>query len=135
MKLRIRGSSLRVRVGRTELAEFLRTGRIQDTIHFASAPYAKLTYVLQISAADVTETHVRYWNREVTVVLAASHALQWSKDSSVGVYTQVPLGTGEILDITVEKDFACIDGSNSDQEDTFTNPNAGSACQQADFCA
>jgi hypothetical protein len=129
MKLRIKGNSLRIRVGRRELADFLHSGRIQDTIHFASAPEAKLTYALEVSTADTTETHVRYLNQEVTVVLTPSQVLQWSKNDEVGVYTQVSLGTGALLDILVEKDFACLDRSDEDNLDTFANPNAGIKCQ------
>jgi hypothetical protein len=36
MKLRIKGNSLRYRVGRSELAKFVDSGRIEDTIYFAS---------------------------------------------------------------------------------------------------
>ena len=131
MKLRIKGNSLRIRVGRTEVVEFLRTGKLKDTIHFGSAPDAKLTYALEIATADTTDTHVRYRNQEVTVFLVANQALQWSKDDEIGIYTQVPLGTGAVLDITVEKDFACLDGSDDESEDAFRNPNAGSTCHVA----
>jgi len=131
MKLRIKGNSLRIRVGPTELVGFLRTGKLKDTVHFGSAPDAKLTYALEISTANTTETHVRFRNQEVTVFLVANQALQWSKDDEIGIYTEVPLGTGAVLDITVEEDFACLDGGDDENEDTFRNPNAGSACQVA----
>lgn len=30
--------------------------------------------------------------------------------------------------LLVEKDFACLDGTNTDNEDTFPNPNIGMVC-------
>ena len=30
--------------------------------------------------------------------------------------------------LRVEKDFACLDGINADNEDTFPNPNIGMVC-------
>ena len=32
------------------------------------------------------------------------------------------------LDLIVEKDFACLDLSDADNEDTFPNPNSGAIC-------
>jgi hypothetical protein len=41
MKIRIQGNSMRIRVGRSELALFLHQGRIEDTIQFTPAPEAR----------------------------------------------------------------------------------------------
>lgn len=129
MKLRIKGDSLRIRVGRTELTDFLRDGRIEETIHFGSTPDARLTYVLEVSAGNTAETQVRYSRQEIAVVLTPGQTRQWSRDGEVGVYTQVPLGPGAALEVVVEKDFACLDRSDEDNKDTFANPNANTACQ------
>ena len=129
MKLRIKGNSLRIRVGRSELAHFLRCGRIDDTIHFGSTPETRLTYALEVSSVDTADTQVRYAQQEITVVLTSSQLLQWSQDAEVGIYTQVPVGPGTALDVVVEKDFACLDRGDEDNEDTFANPNAGTLCQ------
>ena len=32
------------------------------------------------------------------------------------------------LALLIEKDFACLDGSEADNEDTFPNPNDGTSC-------
>jgi len=128
MKLRIKGDSLRIRVGRNELANFLRDGRIEDTIHFGAAPEARLTYVLEASAIDITQTQVRYSPQEVTVVLTPGQIRQWRQEEQVGVYTHVPLGPGAALEVVVEKDFACLDRGDEDNKDTFANPHA-TACR------
>ena len=65
MKLRIKGNSLRMRVGRAELTRFLHDGRIEDTIHFAAEPEASLTYALEVSVVDTAQTQVRYLPRKL----------------------------------------------------------------------
>jgi hypothetical protein len=84
MKIRIQGNSMRIRVGRSELARFLHEGRIEDMIHFTPAPEARLTYALEVSPADTTQTQVRYSPQEVAVILAPRQVVQWSLETEVG---------------------------------------------------
>jgi len=129
MKLRIKGNSLRIRVGRSELEHFLHDGRIEDTVRFTPAPEAKFTYALEVSPENTTHTQVRYAPQEVAVILAPEQVRQWRQETEVGLYTQVPLGAGDALEVIVEKDFACLDRSDEDNKDTFTNPLDGTNCQ------
>jgi hypothetical protein len=127
MKLRIKGNSLRLRVSRSELARFLAGERIAETIRFAAAPEAKLTYALE-RGTHATAASVRYRSQEVTVLLADEQVQTWSQESQVGVYTLVDIAPEGLLELIVEKDFACLDGSEEDNADTFANPLMGSAC-------
>jgi hypothetical protein len=129
MKLRIQGNSLRIRVGRSELAQFLHQGRIEDTVQFTPAPEARLTYALEVSPALATQTQVRYSPQEIAVILAPRQVVQWSMETEVGVYTQIPIGAGNLLEVIVEKDFTCLDRSDADNKDAFANPLAGTNCQ------
>jgi hypothetical protein len=129
MKLRIQGNSLRVRVGRAELAHFLSEGRITDTIRFTPAPEARLTYALEVSQADTSQTQLRYTTQEIAVILGSRQVAQWRLETEVGIYTRVPIGAGDSLDVIVEKDFACLDRSDKDNKDTFANPLAATNCQ------
>jgi hypothetical protein len=56
------------------------------------------------------------------VVLAEEQVHAWGQDSQVGVYTTVDIPPEGLLDLIVEKDFACLDQSNEDNTDTFPNP-------------
>jgi hypothetical protein len=127
MKLRIKGNSLRLRVSRSELTRFLAGDEVAETIHFAAAPEAKLTYAL----ARGTQTNaaiVRYRPQEVTVLLSEEQAQRWSQNDQVGVYTLVDIAPEGLLELIVEKDFACLDRSDADNKDTFANPLMGSVC-------
>jgi hypothetical protein len=127
MKLRIKGNSLRLRVSRSELEQFLAGHRVEETIHFAPEPEAKLVYALEftLQASAVT---VRYKPQEVTVILSEEQARLWGKEGEVGVYTAVDIGPASSLEVIIEKDFACLDRNDEDNSDTFNNPQAGAVC-------
>jgi hypothetical protein len=126
MKLRIKGNSLRLRVSRSETTRLMQTGRIEETILFGAEDDAKLTYALEHSGAT-TELSVRYRPLEVAVMLSTEEARRWSNSDQVGFYRDIAI-RGEVLAVLVEKDFACLDGSDADNEDTFENPNIETAC-------
>lgn len=126
MKLRIKGNSLRLRVSRSELATLIQSGTIEDTIHFAVALDAKLTYVLRHAPA-VSSLHVEYLPQQVAVVLSTEAAEGWAASDQVGIYGSSETNAGP-LEIVVEKDFACLDGANPLDDDAFPNPNAESVC-------
>jgi hypothetical protein len=127
MKLRISGNSLRLRVSRSELERFQSGERIEETIHFAAAPEAKLTYALE-SALQPAPVKVRYGLNEVTVILSEARARIWGMEGEVGVYDTLDIGSVGSLDVIVEKDFACVDRSDAENSDTFPNPHAGVTC-------
>jgi hypothetical protein len=127
MKLRIKGNSLRLRVSRSELTRFLSPSRIEETIHFAPGSEAKLTYALE-SAPLNTEATVRYIPHELTVTISEEQARIWSEAREVGIYTTVDIGAEGLLEVIIEKDFACIDRSDEDNTDTFVNPNVSAVC-------
>jgi hypothetical protein len=127
MKLRIKGNSLRLRVSRSELMRFLAGEEVAETIRFAAAPEAKLTYALA-RGTQASAAIVRYRPQEVTVLLSEEQAQSWSQESEVGVYTLVDIAPEGLLELIVEKDFACLDRSDADNKDTFANPLMGLVC-------
>ena len=130
MKLRIKGDSLRLRISPSEMSRLLQSGRVEDTIHFGPQQDAKLTYALQTnrnnSAPDDTMT-LRYQPQEVVILVPVAQAAAWADGTQVGMYAEVDTGAGQ-LDLAIEKDFACLDKDDADNQDTFPNPNQGAAC-------
>ena len=120
MKLRIKHNTLRLRVSRSDLASLLATGRIESTIHFTGVAGEKCTYALETKqATDVPGLEYRI--AEVTVILPTTQAKTWNDTDQVGIYVFRDLGMGERLELLIEKDFACLDLSDADNEDTFPN--------------
>jgi hypothetical protein len=120
MKLRIKGDSLRLRVGPSEVQRLIACGHIAETIHFA--PGVHLNYELQHSSAAecIAVFHALH---EVTVTVPTSAAQAWADSDDVGIYGAVPNGSGS-LEVAVEKDFACLDPNHAGNRDTYPNPKA-----------
>jgi len=127
MKLRIKGNSLRLRVTRSEVDRLLETGRVEETIHFGLDQDARFTYVLEYAKVP-QEISAIYRTKEVAVVLSSEAVRQWADSpEQVGVYGRLDVCNGELM-LLVEKDFACLDGTDADDKDTFPHPNIGAAC-------
>jgi hypothetical protein len=71
---------------------------------------------------------VRYTERDITVLVPAGVANAWCSTDLVGIAESVSLGSLGSLDLLIEKDFACLDGSDEENQDTFANPSAGAVC-------
>ena len=127
MKLRVKGNSMRIRVLRSELYRLNAGEILEETTRFGPDPEAFLTYTLE-SSEEVSATTVRYLHQRVAVILGMNQLRTWSQPGEVGIYTSVEVGANGRLEVIIEKDFACLTGSDEFNEDTFINPHAGTAC-------
>ena len=127
MKLRIKGNSLRVRVSRSEVARVLAGDCLEETIHFAPEASATFTYALR-KEPSVSRPTVQYTENRVAILIPADRANAWGTTDQVGIEEDISLGNLGSLALLIEKDFACLDRSDNDNEDTFPNPNAGTTC-------
>jgi hypothetical protein len=120
MKLRIKGDSLRIRVGPSEVQRLMESGRVEETIHFSTGVH--LTYAVEHSeaAACVSVSHTP---DEVAVIVPTSAAKAWVNGNDVGIYAAVPNGSGS-LEVAIEKDFACLDSDHAGNLDTYPHPKA-----------
>jgi hypothetical protein len=127
MKLRIAGNSVRLRLLRTEVRRLISDGRVDETIHFSAITGPSLTYALSIERG-LSEVQLRYTPSTIAIVVPESVAISWSDSDQVGIYATVDVGEHGVLNLIVEKDFACLDLSDTDNHDTFPNPQIGAVC-------
>ena len=127
MKLRIKGNSLRLRVTPSEVKQLLRNGVIREHVQLTANPGDRLTYAV-ISCLSGAATTVAYQSGNITVIVPEVQLKNWAGCEEVGVYADVALGDDRVLSVTIEKDFACLDRSDAENEDTFANPNLAAAC-------
>ena len=127
MKLRINGNSIRLRLLRSEVTDFIKTGRIEGRVDFAPDGEAFFVYRLEHEQNQAC-VEVRYEPSEVTVVLPTQQAVSWAETDQVSISSAVDLGRQGSLEVLVEKDFACLDLSDADNYDTFPNPQIGAVC-------
>lgn len=123
MKLRIKGNSLRLRITRPELDQLIGEGRIEENISFAADDQSRLTYSLEHTATASAPT-VRYAPPALEVRIPTAQAQKWALGEDVGIGATIELGPRGSLDLLIEKDFACMHGSEDENRDAFANPNA-----------
>jgi len=127
MKLRIKGDTLRVRVSRSEVARLLAADLLEETVYFAPEPTAKFTYALK-QDRSLSRPAVQYTENRVAILLPTLQVISWGTSDQVGIAENISLGNLGSLGLLIEKDFACLDRSDEDNQDTFPNPNAGKQC-------
>ncbi len=123
MKIRIHGNTLRLRLSKSEIARFCDRGWVLDQIEFPSG--SQLTYQIKwVEQPD--KIRVTYDQRNITVLMNREMGETWcNSDEKVGIYEQVALREGKILDIRIEKDYQCLTPrAGEDEADLFTHPMA-----------
>ena len=127
MKLRIKGNSLRLRVTPSEVKQLLHIGVIREHVQLTANPKDRLTYAV-ISSLSGAATTVAYQSGNITVSVPQIELERWAGGDDVGVYVDVPISSDRALSVAIEKDFACLDRSDAENEDTFPNPNLAAVC-------
>lgn len=125
MKLRIKGNSLRLRITRPELDRLMSEGRVEETISFAPDDRSRLTYSLEHTATTAFPV-VRFIPPSLEVRIPTLQAQKWSLGEDVGIHATIDLGPKGSLELLLEKDFACLHGSEDENKDAFPNPYASS---------
>ena len=125
MKMRLRGSTLRLRLTRGEVDEIGAGDTIREETLFPGGQ--TLCYELAVgqsygatltTASDVTVVRIH---------VPQAQARAWAQSDEVGFAGEDPLAI-DALEVLIEKDFTCITPRQGEEElDTFPNPNAMSA--------
>jgi hypothetical protein len=64
----------------------------------------------------------------IVVRVPTRDAARWASTDEVGIEGYQPAGGPASLRILIEKDFACLDGTDERNADTFPHPLAGTKC-------
>jgi hypothetical protein len=125
MKLRIRGNSIRLRLGKSEVAQLAKDGSVHAAIRFAAAPSVQLTYSLLISPTE-KEISAQLVDSEIKVTVPEGLARKWANSEEIGLKHEQPIDREESLAILIEKDFHSLEPKpDEDQSDSFANPFEG----------
>jgi len=119
MKLRIHGNSLRLRLNQSEVAQFSKTGFVEDSVQFA--PGTSLAYTLE-SLSSLTAPKAVYANGGLRIQVPGAEAIDWFTSDRVGISGEQPLESGKSLSILIEKDFQCLHGDVARDPDAYPNP-------------
>jgi hypothetical protein len=111
MKLRIHGDSLRLRLNRSDVKQFLETGSRTESIHFGSG--TKLTYTLETSS-QLTDMEAQYSQDCIRVLLPLSLAQEWAMSDQISISLDRAESGGPSL--LIEKDFKCLHDEESNPD-------------------
>lgn len=123
MKLRIRGNSIRLRLTKSDIAQFAASGRVEEILEFG---FAKPAFCYRLDkTAEADTVSASFEDNCLKISIPVVDAEEWVKSERVGIESAQPAGDNNVLRILIEKDFACLDNRAGDEDsDTFTNPNA-----------
>lgn len=125
MKLRVKGNSLRLRLTQGEVARFAKTGLVEETVDFGFGQ--RFIYALSSSAGNHETARAVFKNNGITVYVPKTKADEWTRTNQVGIRAEQSLNDGNALQISVEKDFVCLEkrADGEDESDAYPHPANG----------
>lgn len=108
----------------SEVERFLHTGRVEERVMSGPGDQESFYYLLEATDA-VSSPKGSITPGGVVVQVPIAHALEWALTDQVGIEDEQAIDDQNSLRILVEKDFACPDGTEEHNADTFPNPLAG----------
>ena len=121
MKLRLQFNSIRFRLKRSEVEQFAQTGRLEEEIFLGAGGDEIFRYILESTGA-VSTARALLTPRAVIVQVPLEAVTRWASSDQIGIEGEQAVDNQTSLRILIEKDFACIDGTDEQNVDTFPNP-------------
>ena len=103
------------------MEQFIRTGRLEEKIISGSGDDGTFCYVLESTGA-VSAPRATLTPRVITVQVPPDAVTRWASTDQIGIEGEQSVDNQVNLRILIEKDFACIDGTDEENADTFPNP-------------
>jgi hypothetical protein len=132
MKLRIKGNSIRLRLGQSEVVRLAIDGRVEESTVFGPSIEQRFGYALCMSAEEPAVS-ASFGDRRMVIRVPAKMIHQWVTSDQVGIQAIQRSGEDGELRILIEKDFECIEApSGESQEDAFPHPHPSE--ERSDAC-
>jgi hypothetical protein len=122
MKLRIKGSSLRLRLTQGEVRSLETAGEVAEQVHFGGG--ARLTYRLRTDTKS-REISASYGDNVIDIRVPQEMMLTWARTDQVTLSHEESVADAE-LRVVIEKDWNCLaPRSGEDESDNFPHPETG----------
>ena len=128
MKLRIKGNSIRLRLGQSEVRRMREVGIVEESTTFDILGGQRLDYVL-CTGPNLPAITASFDGGRIVVRIPTALLREWAETDQVGI-ERIQVGSGgRELKIRIEKDFECIDApADEPQEDAFPRHRFDAAC-------
>ena len=128
MKLRITGSSIRLRLSQSDVQRFRESGLVEEVLSVGTGRDEAFSYSLRRSAESGPISAALESNRLI-ISMPAEEAADWTGTERVGVTGSQASADGLEISILVEKDFACLTPRSGDEDiDSFPHPGQATNC-------
>lgn len=127
MKLRLQSNSVRLRLKRGEVDQLVKLGRVEEVILLGDGEDDRFVYSLE-SSPKIFAPQASLKKNHIAVEVPRETAVHWATSDDVGIEASLSIGGGRELRVLIEKDFACLNGNEEQNRDTFPNPLAGNKC-------
>jgi hypothetical protein len=132
MKLRIKGNSIRMRLGQSEVRRLASEGVIAEFTDFGAFSPEHFGYALHVTFEDPTIS-ARFADGRVIVRVPAGAIRLWAETEQSDIRAVQRTTDGSELRILIEKDLECIEvPADESQEDAFPNPLSACAASGSD---
>jgi hypothetical protein len=87
-----------------------------------------LGYVLRRGDENAADVSATFEGGAVTVIVCRKLADEWSTSDRVGITGDVHLDDGVTLQVSIEKDFACLTENRPEDQDAYPHPHPHATC-------
>lgn len=109
MKIRIREQTVRFRLTQEEVERLRDGGQVESTLTFGPIPSQQLGWRLDVDTGDGTTSQLHYDSGQTTLRIARPIAEPWlSDDTAEGFTEEVTMPSGNVVTLTVQRDYACL---------------------------
>jgi len=117
MKIRIRGNSVRFRLTKNEVEQLCREKSIEERTNFEN-----LDFVYEVKVAATNHLDIHFLNNRISLKVSDSLLENWDTNDSVGFSHTLPVSNGKTIDLSLEKDFTCLEDRGEDESNNYPNP-------------
>lgn len=110
MKLRVKDNSLRIRLSADEVGRLLSGKKVEAATRFAAGPSQCLVYGVECWP-DVPAMTSVYKPGHIRILIPEDQLRHWGASDATSLRASQPIGDGQSLQLLVEKDMPCKDGS------------------------
>jgi hypothetical protein len=130
LKIRVTRSSIRYRLTQTEVADLALGKSLDEELQLAIS--IRLLFSIEPKSIDYPEWDTMRRRpfmgvvdtNDIKLKLPLKDIETWANSDQEGLYYRMTNGTDKIIEVTVEKDFACLK-PRVEEVDQFPNPNKG----------
>jgi len=119
MKIRIRGNSIRFRLTQSEVNQLCSEGKIEEITNLPSG-----NFHYKVEASRNSKIFADIVGNSIILSIPEQQLLGWESNGNVGFYQTQQLHDNKALELTLEKDFVCLDQRAEDESDNYPNPKA-----------